>query len=171
MPAFCIAGILYVMIAFQTCHGLTPRSKTISRCHVHIAEVRAHSRNLKTFQKISPFWTRLSSLILSRYRFLAKKATTILSWTAHLPKLVVPPFNASDPHPPLQLQRRQIILDLLIPEAKLMVTDLVFGQMGVGAWVSGNTGSCLGLEVCFSQMEASTLENGSMESAMVLACS
>ena len=52
-----------------------------------------------------------------------------------------------------------------------MVTDLVFGQMGVGAWVSGNMGSCLGLEVCFSQMEASTLENGSMESAMVLACS
>ena len=58
-----------------------------------------------------------------------------------------------------------------MPMAKLMVTDLVFGQMDDGVWASGNMESCLGGQVCFSKMEASSLENGSMEFAMVLACS
>ncbi len=95
----------------------------------------------------------------------------MLASTALLSKLLAPAVISSDLRPVLQSQMRQTILDLSMPMAKLMGTDLVFGQMDDGVWASGNMESCLGGQVCFSKMEASSLENGSMEFAMVLACS
>jgi hypothetical protein len=50
---------------------------------------------------------------------------------------------------------RQTILDLSMPMAKLMGTDLAFGPMDDGAWASGDMESCLDGQVCFSKMEAS----------------
>lgn len=94
----------------------------------------------------------------------------MLASTALLSKLLATAVISSDLRPVLQSQM-QSILDLSMPMAKLMGTDLVFGQMDDGVWASGNMESCLGGQVCFSKMEASSLENGSMEFAMVLACS
>lgn len=94
----------------------------------------------------------------------------MLASTALLSKLLAPAVISSDLRPVLQSQM-QSILDLSMPMAKLMDMDLVFGQMDDGVWASGIMESCLGGQVCFSKMEASSLENGSMEFAMVLACS